>query len=144
MGEILADTLTRLEYLGTMANQSQLEMIQGIINRLAGNSSAFKGWMVTITAALLGVAINNHKPWLAWLAVYAICVLAFLDAYYLGLERSYRNLYSQEAAQTAQDRWSLSAQGPGLATVLAAIKSPSVWPFYGSALIVAIIAGVRL
>ena len=81
-----------------MANQSQLEMIQGIINRLAGNSSAFKGWMVTITAALLGVAINNHKPWLAWLAVYAICVLAALDAYYLALEKAYRSLYVTEAA----------------------------------------------
>ena len=45
-------------------------MIQGVINRLAGNSSAYKGWMVTITAALLGVAINNHKPVLAWLGVY--------------------------------------------------------------------------
>jgi cytochrome c biogenesis protein CcdA len=127
-----------------MANQSQLEMIQGIINRLASNSSAFKGWMVTITAALLGVAINNHKPWLAWLAVYAICILAVLDAYYLALERSYRKLYNDESAQAAQDRWFLSAQAPGLGTVLAATTSPSVWPFYGSALIVALITGVKL
>jgi cytochrome c biogenesis protein CcdA len=133
-----------MEYLAPMANQSQLEMIQGIINRLAGNSSAFKGWMVTITAALLGVAINNHKPWLAWLAVYAIFVLAVLDAYYLALEKSYRKLYKTEAAEKEQDRWSLSVDAPGLGKVLAASRSPSVWPFYGSALIVAIIAGVML
>ena len=75
-----------------MANQARLEMIQGIINRMAGNSSAYKGWMVTITAALLGVAINNHKPLLAWLTVYVVSVLAVLDGYYLALERSYREL----------------------------------------------------
>jgi cytochrome c biogenesis protein CcdA len=127
-----------------MANQSQLEMIQGIINRLAGNSSAFKGWMVTITAALLGVAINNHKPWLAWLAVYAICVLAALDAYYLALEKAYRSLYVTEAAQQEKDRWSLAVAGPGPVKVLAAMKSPSVFPFYGSALIVAVITSIVL
>ena len=127
-----------------MANQSQLEMIQGVINRLAGNSSTFKGWMVTITAALLGVAINNHKPWLAWLAVYAICVLAVLDAYYLALERSYRALYTTEAARQDQNQWSLAAQPVRPGRVLAAIKSPSVWVFYGSAVVVAIIAGAML
>ena len=94
-----------------MANQARLEMIQGIINRMAGNSSAYKGWMVTITAALLGVAINNHKPLLAWLTVYVVCVLAVLDGYYLALERSYRELYRAAEAE-GPDKWSQAPRRP--------------------------------
>ena len=126
-----------------MANQSRLEMIQGVINRLAGNSSAYKGWMVTITAALLGVAINNHKPFLAWLAVYVVCVLALLDGYYLALERSYRDLYRTAAGEQGQDNWSLAAPAVGLGKVLATVKSPSIWVFYGSAILAAIVVAAR-
>jgi hypothetical protein len=125
-----------------MANQSRLEMIQGVINRLAGNSSAYKGWMVTITAALLGVAINNHKPVLAWLGVYVVCILAVLDAYYLALERSYRALYKTASNDQNANEWSLAAPRPGLAGVLKAVLSPSVWPFYVSAVGAAIIVAV--
>lgn len=121
-----------------MANQPRLEMIQGVINRMAGNSSAYKGWMVTITAALLGVAINNHKHVLAWLTVYVVCVLAVLDAYYLALERSYRKLYETAEGEGA-DKWSLKASSVGPIKVLAALISPSIWIFYGSAVIAAII-----
>jgi hypothetical protein len=128
-----------------MVNQSQLEMIQGVINRLAGNSSAYKGWMVTITAALLGVAINNSKPWLAWFAVYAICILALLDSYYLALERSYRELYKTASEHTGQElQWSMSAPAVGLCKVLGAIISPSVWIFYGSAIAAAVIVGLKV
>jgi hypothetical protein len=125
-----------------MANQPRLEMIQGVINRLAGNSSAYKGWMVTITAALLGVAINNHKHVLAWLTVYVVCVLAVLDAYYLALERSYRELYKTAAGEGA-DNWSLKAPPVGPIKVLCALISPSVWIFYGSAVIAAIIVAIN-
>jgi cytochrome c biogenesis protein CcdA len=127
-----------------MANQSQLEMIQGVINRLASNSSTYKGWLVTITAALLGVAINNSKPWLAWLAVYAICILALLDSYYLTLERSYRELYRTAAEHAGQDQWSMSARAVNLGKVLAATASPSIWIFYGSAIVAAVIVGLTV
>jgi hypothetical protein len=125
-----------------MANRSQLEIIQGAINRLAGNSSAFKGWMVTIISALLGVAINNSKPLLALLAMYAILVLAALDGYYLALERSYRELYKTAAEDPGQEQWSMAIASVGLGRVLAAFASPSIWLFYGSAIIVAIIVVV--
>lgn len=117
-------------------------MIQGVINRLAGNSSAYKGWMVTITAALLGVAINNHKPVLAWLGVYVVCILAILDAYYLALEQSYRDLYKTAADDQDANNWSLAATPPGLGGVLKAVLSTSVWPFYASAAGAAIIVAV--
>lgn len=126
-----------------MANQSRLEMIQGVINRLAGNSSAYKGWMVTITAALLGVAINNHKPVLGWLTVYVICVLALLDAYYLALERSYRALFKTASEDQRADAWSLAAPKTTSGQVLNAMRSPSVWIFYGSAVIASIVVAIR-
>jgi len=132
------------------AKETRLQMIQGIINRLAGNSSAFKGWMVTITSALLGVAINNKKEYLGWLAVYGVSVLGVLDAYYLALERSYRQLYKTAAAQNDQtaaneeDKWSLCAQKVNLGNVLCAVFSPSIWPFYLSGIIVSVIVATRV
>jgi hypothetical protein len=133
-----------------MVKQTRLQMIQGIITRLAGSSAAFKGWMITVTSALLGVSINNHKHWLAWLSVYAICVLALLDAYYLALETSYRRLYDEAAAVSDADddagltSWSLHATRLTLGDVVRALKSPSVWAFYASAVIASIVVALSV
>jgi hypothetical protein len=126
-----------------MTNQSRLEMIQAIISRLAGNSSAFKGWMVTITAALLGVAINNKNQWLAWFGVYAIVVLALLDSYYLALEKSFRDLYNAAIGQD-KSNWSLTPVAVKLPNVLKALRSPSVWPFYASALAACVVVALTV
>ena len=37
------------------------------------------------------------------------------------------------------DNWSLGTSGASVGTVLAALKSPSIWIFYGSAVIAAIV-----
>lgn len=70
-----------------------LEMIQAVISRMAGNAFALKGWSVTVTAALLGVAAKGSNPGFAIVALYAALAFWGLDAYYLRQERRFRALY---------------------------------------------------
>ena len=117
-----------------MANPARLQMIQAIIARLAGNSAALKGFAVTIATALLGIAINTHRTSYAWLAAYPVIILGLLDAYYLALERSYRKLYNEAAGDGDAD-WGLAARKLTIADVAKSVGSPSVWAFYGAALL---------
>lgn len=72
-----------------------LEMIQGVINRMAGNSFALKGWAVSLNVGLL-VLSGNQVNRLYYLAAYIpIFVFWSLDAYYLLQERLYRSLYDK-------------------------------------------------
>ena len=75
-----------------------LEFIQAIIARLAGNSFQMKGWNVALATAAVGLAAaKDSRPTLAVLAVIPALAFWFLDAYYLGLERLYRDLYKKAA-----------------------------------------------
>jgi hypothetical protein len=83
-----------------MADSNDLQMkrldhLQGIIQRLAGNSFLIKGWAVTLVSAVLGFALKDAttSP-LAYLAIVPILLFWGLDAYYLAAERNVRKLYN--------------------------------------------------
>jgi len=102
-----------------------------------------KGFAVTIVTALLGVSINTHNANYAWLGAYPVVVLGLLDAYYLALERLYRRLYNT-AVNEDDTAWGLSAGRATSVEVAKAVGSPSVWLFYGAALVVVVIVAVTL
>lgn len=70
-----------------------LEMIQGVINRMAGNSFSLKGWSVTLTSALFALAANDSNPFFVYLAYFPCATFWSLDGYFLHQERLYRKLY---------------------------------------------------
>lgn len=70
-----------------------LQFVQKVIARLAGHSFTLKGWSITLTAALLGVAAKEGGYVFALVALVPATVFWSLDAYYLRLERQYRSLY---------------------------------------------------
>lgn len=74
------------------AKLRHLEMVQGVINRMASNSFQLKGWGVVLVSALLVVISNDSS---AWLLIGLVPTLVFwgLDAYFLCQERRYRDLY---------------------------------------------------
>jgi hypothetical protein len=76
--------------------RKHLELIQGVVNRLAGASFQIKGWTVTIVTALLGVVVaaKLHSA-VGLVAVIPAIIFWFLDAYYLRQERLYRDLYNR-------------------------------------------------
>ena len=69
----------------------EIEVIQGIIKRMAYNSLAIKTW----TVILVVVALLTREAKVQTFAVFVpLIVLWFLDAYYLWQERMYRKLYN--------------------------------------------------
>lgn len=72
-----------------------LEMIQGVINRIAGNSFALKGWAVTLVAGIFALASKDADKLYFLVAYIPIIVFWGLDSYYLLQERLYRSLYEK-------------------------------------------------
>lgn len=80
-----------------------LEMIQGIINRMAGNSFSLKGWAVTLVAGIFALASKNTDKMYFLVTYVPILVFWFLDAYYLLQERLYRSLYNKVRIMKEED-----------------------------------------
>lgn len=72
-----------------------MEMIQGIINRMASNSFALKGWAVTLVAGIFALASKDTDKMYFLIAYVPIIIFWGLDAYYLLQERLYRALYDK-------------------------------------------------
>lgn len=79
------------------AIMKHLEMIQGIINRMASNSFLLKGWAVTLVAALFALAAKESNSVFFWFAYLPVMAFWGLDGYYLSLERKFRKLYDEVA-----------------------------------------------
>lgn len=87
---------------GVDAKLKHLEFLQGAIGRMSNSSFLFKGWAVTIAAALTTFAATDTKIALhVALAAAMISTALFwaLDGYYLWLERGFVKLYQQVAAK---------------------------------------------
>lgn len=85
------------------AKLKHLEFIQAAIARMATNSFLFKGWAITIAAALAGFATVDTKHGLLIIALITTLMFWALDGYYLWLERCFIALYqavSQKSEST--------------------------------------------
>lgn len=82
------DNNKRLEAFESSAVQAHISMLQGIINRMAGNSANCKNWTVTLVAAMLVLLVDKEMRLPnAWLCLIPVGLFYQLDSYYLGLER---------------------------------------------------------
>ena len=79
-----------------------LEMTQGIINRMAGNSFLLKGWSVTLISALFALAAKDSNPLFLYLAYFPCAAFWSLDGYFLWQEKMYRKLYQNVAGKDAE------------------------------------------
>ena len=70
-----------------------LEMIQGVVNRLASNSFRIKGWTVVIVPALIAVLALEDKIESAHIAFVPVLLFWGLDGYFLWQERLFRTLF---------------------------------------------------
>ena len=70
-----------------------LQMLQDIINRMASNSSNCKAWAITLFTAMaaLMIGVEVMRQWML-VILFPIALFYYLDAYYLGLEKDFRNL----------------------------------------------------
>lgn len=72
-----------------------LELVQGVINRMANNSFMLKGWAVTLVAGIFALAGKDADKLYFLVAYVPVLVFWGLDAYYLLQERLYRSLYEK-------------------------------------------------
>ena len=70
-----------------------LQLLQDIINRMASNSSNCKAWAITLFTAMaaLMIGVEVMRQWML-VILFPIALFYYLDAYYLGLEKDFRNL----------------------------------------------------
>lgn len=86
-----------------------LEMIQAVVNRMAGNSFLIKGWAVTLVSAIFALAASGSKFEFILICYFALPVFWMLDSYYLHQERSYRSLFESVRTKTTDTDFSMDA-----------------------------------
>ena len=117
--------------------RKHLEMIQVVINRMASNSFLFKGWSITIIAGISAFATKDSNGLLMAVPIVATILFWGIDAYYLMLERAFRNVYNDVATKDEVDiDFQLKPQGVGFhAWLKTAFTRPILWLFYLTVLI---------
>lgn len=73
--------------------RKHLEMIQGVINRMAGYLFLLKGWGITLIAAIVALSAKDANPKYMAVAYFPILAFWILDGYFLAHERLFRALY---------------------------------------------------
>src|SRR5688572_10931096 len=72
---------------------AHVNLLQGIITRLANNSASCKTWCLTLVGALVSLAGATHVPGIITFALVPVVIFGFLDVMYLAQEKAYRDLY---------------------------------------------------
>lgn len=131
--------------------QSYLTILQGVINRMAANSAGCKTWCVALVSAVIVIIVDKVRPEYVWLSLVPIVLFFFLDAYYLGLERQFRDQYNEfirkihTGAVVIDDIFIVTPGGGTKVIILETAKSfssISIWPFYG--LLILMLVFVRI
>ncbi len=125
-----------------------LELIQGVINRLATNSFQLKGWAVVLVAAILVILAREGRLDAACIALAPVLVFWGLDGYFLWQERRYRALYCHvRRLDGCKIDFSMNTKAfPAARTSkwLSALISVTLLPFYGGLLLVAFFVSMWL
>lgn len=119
---------------------AHMATIQGLITRFAGNSATCKNMCLTLVAAILALLTANKDPQTLKIAYTITGLMAWMDAYYLSMERTAINL-SKACAKKIQngtffvaDLYLIAIGGKGWKAfkgAFGALSSHSIWPFYG-------------
>lgn len=113
-------------------------MIQGVINRMASNQFLFKGWSITLIAAIATFSANGSSPALMAIPIVATLLFWFVDAYYLMLERAFRRLYTdvcKKDEDTIDFNMSIASKGIEFSDWFKTLWRPILVMFYGITLV---------
>ena len=91
------------------AVQLHLNLLQNVIQRMAENSRYCKIWCVTLISATLFFIARTEQPQSVFIAVFPTLAFWLLDAYYLALERGFRESYKEFVAKIHGNELTLSA-----------------------------------
>jgi len=120
----------------SLAVQAHLTITQSVVQRMASNSASCKAWCITLVSAILVIVADKGKPDYALLALIPTFLFLALDAYYLALERGFRESYNSfiqklhGGQMEATDVFYITPKGPLIRKMGGALLSFSIWPFY--------------
>ena len=119
------------------AVRAHLNIMQGVIQRMAENGRSCKVWCVTLVSAVLVLVARTGEADHALIALIPAGLLWALDAYYLGLERGFRGAYNMfvgklhRSTVSLEDLYSVVPTGSAVGRFLwALVRSVAVAPFY--------------
>ena len=119
------------------AVEQHLEIMQGVIQRMAENSRSCKVWCVTLVAASLVLVARTGEPRHALIALVPTLLFLFLDSYYLALERAFIGSQNSFVAKlhkgelVLSDVYKIVPTGMGWRLVgRCLLGSVSILPFY--------------
>ncbi len=127
------------------AVQSHLDILQGVIQRMAENSRSCKVWNITLVSAVLVFVARLDKPEYVLIALFSTILFLILDTYYLALERAFRRSYDDFVRKlhggslTSSDLFTVAPTGSVPGHFLSSLLSFSIWPFYPMIVIMTII-----
>ena len=115
--------------------RQHLTFIQDVITRMNSNSFSMKGWMLAIVSALCAIYASNAANQFSYIyfiiAIPVVIIFWLLDAYYLKMERQYRDLYKDTCKSKEETDFNMNASGYKQC-FCDALFSPSNWPLYVS------------
>ena len=130
---------------GDPAVNVHLQMLQGVIQRMAENSRSCKLWSITAISAVLFLAARTGVPWYTLIALVPLSLFFLLDVYYLSLERRFRCSYSsmlwklRHGAYGSADVYRIAPAGFSFAMLMKCLRSSSVLLYYPPALGMALV-----
>lgn len=127
--------------------KQHLDMIQGIITRMASNSFLIKGWSISLISAILIFADSKNNPNFIFVTLLPAFSFWFLDAYYLQLERKFRELYKKVQDDYVNNTnivplFDMNIKSTKVDNIFRIMISKSIWPLH--LIIVLIIAVIML
>lgn len=132
--------------------RAHLQMIQGVIDRMAQNSFRMKEWAIALVTAILALSIERQQATMAGIAFLPIFMFWGLDAYYLCQERRFRCLFDRvrkvddQAIDFCMDRKGLAPVPSWLTTMFGCRRGlPNLlFVFYGVLSLLSLIAMIAL
>jgi hypothetical protein len=122
----------------TEDDRKHLELIQNVIDRLAGNSASLKRWTVLLALGGFGLGKSQSSSVLILAAIVVVAVLGLLDTAYLADERRFRELYRLAVAGDV-DVFTM-VPPPVEHGYLKCLLSWSVLPFYATLVVTGTVA----
>jgi len=123
----------------------EIDLIQGIINRMANNSFLLKGWIISLVAVIFALTkdtiVATQLSYFNVILLLPVVVFWYLDAFFLHRERCYRKLYDWVIANrstTTEYAYNLNYARfeKDVDSILKIMFSKTLLPFYGLIIVV--------
>ena len=126
----------------------EIDLIQGLINRMASNSFMLKGWLISLIAVVLALSkdsiFSSNTIFICTVLCFPILIFWYLDAFFLHKEKCYRALYDwviKNRLSTNENIYSLDYRPyqKQVKSQLRIMISKTLFPFYGMSFILLVI-----